>query len=510
MEFKREAKMKVDCLKFFLLFFILTFSNLLFSQVDTAWVRRYDGPGNHNDAATSLFVDNQGNVYVTGCSYNILTDFDYATLKYDASGNLLWVRRYNGPGNGQDYATSLFVDNQGNVYVTGRSYDSLTNLDYATLKYDTNGNLLWERRYNGPGNHNDVATSLFVDINSNVYVTGRSEVSGIDFDYATLKYDASGNLLWERRYNGPGNDYDEATSLFVDNQGNVYVTGISFGSSTYYDYATLKYDTNGNLLWVRRYNGPGNHNDAATSLFVDNQGNVYVTGCSYNILTDFDYATLKYDASGNLLWERRYNGPGNDYDEATSLFVDNQGNVYVTGRSYDSLTNLDYATLKYDASGNLLWERRYNGPGNYNDGAASLFVDSDGNVYVTGSSEGSGTDLDYATLKYDTNGNLLWVRRYNGPGNGQDYPTSLFVDNQGNVYVTGDSWGSGTYYDYATIKYIQEAPNISEGEENKSEKKMTKNKVYDISGKLVKENKLKKGIYFKETEKGIKKILILK
>ncbi|MEO0134425.1 MAG: SBBP repeat-containing protein, partial [candidate division WOR-3 bacterium] len=312
------------------------------------------------------------------------------------------------------------------------------------------------------------------------------------------------------RYNGPGNDYDEATSLFVDNQGNVYVTGISFGSSTYYDYATLKYDTNGNLLWVRRYNGPGNHNDAATSLFVDNQGNVYVTGCSYNILTDFDYATLKYDASGNLLWERRYNGPGNDYDEATSLFVDNQGNVYVTGRSYDSLTNLDYATLKYDASGNLLWERRYNGPGNYNDGAASLFVDSDGNVYVTGSSEGSGTDLDYATLKYDTNGNLLWVRRYNGPGNGQDYPTSLFVDNQGNVYVTGDSWGSGTYYDYATIKYIQEAPNISEGEENKSEKKMTKNKVYDISGKLVKENKLKKGIYFKETEKGIKKILILK
>jgi len=118
--------------------------------------------------------------------------------------------------------------------------------------------------------------------------------------------------------------------------------------------------------------------------------------------------------------------------------------------------------------------------------------------------------LDYATLKYDANGNLLWERRYNGPGNGHDYPTSLFVDNQGNVYVTGDSWGSGTYYDYATIKYIQEAPNISEGEENKSEKKMTKNKVYDISGKLVKENKLKKGIYFKETEKGIKKILILK
>ncbi|MEO0118909.1 MAG: SBBP repeat-containing protein [candidate division WOR-3 bacterium] len=113
-------------------------------------------------------------------------------------------------------------------------------------------------------------------------------------------------------------------------------------------------------------------------------------------------------------------------------------------------------------------------------------------------------------MKYDSNGNLLWVRRYNGPADGFDWATSLFVDNNGNVYVTGYSYGLGTNFDYATIKYIQEAPNISEGKGNKNEKKMAKNKIYDISGKLVKENKLKKGIYFKETEKGREKVLILK
>ncbi|MEO0089067.1 MAG: SBBP repeat-containing protein [candidate division WOR-3 bacterium] len=103
-----------------------------------------------------------------------------------------------------------------------------------------------------------------------------------------------------------------------------------------------------------------------------------------------------------------------------------------------------------------------------------------------------------------------WVRRYNGPGNSDDWATFLFVDNQSNVYVTGHSFGSGTHYDYATIKYIQEIPSIGEEKENKSEKKLTKKKIYDISGKLVKEKKLKKGIYFKETQKGIKKIIILK
>ncbi|MEO0135591.1 MAG: SBBP repeat-containing protein [candidate division WOR-3 bacterium] len=140
------------------------------------------------------------------------------------------------------------------------------------------------------------------------------------------------------------------------------------------------------------------------------------------------------------------------------------------------------------------WVRRYNGPTNGNDSATALFVDNNGNVYVTGYSQGSGTYYDYATLKYDANGNLLWIRRYDGPGNGYDYATALFVDNNGNVYVTGYSQGSGTYYDYATIKYIQEQPGMSEGKIKREEKSgfYEAKKTYDVSGKLVKENKLKK------------------
>ena len=79
-------------------------------------------------------------------------------------------------------------------------------------------------------------------------------------------------------------------------------------------------------------------------------------------------------------------------------------------------------------------------------------------MYTTGHGGGcsiSGTSWDYATIKYDPNGNTAWLRRYNGPGNYWDYSFALTIDIFGNVYVTGMSYGSGTLTDYATIKYVQ-------------------------------------------------------
>jgi hypothetical protein len=76
-------------------------------------------------------------------------------------------------------------------------------------------------------------------------------------------------------------------------------------------------------------------------------------------------------------------------------------------------------------------------------------------VYITGQSTVTGLSTNFVTIKYSSTGTQMWLQEYNGPGNGGDKATSIAVDNSGNVYVAGASEGSGTYFDFATIKYSQ-------------------------------------------------------
>src|SRR5438552_221638 len=160
---------------------------------------------------------------------------------------------------------------------------------------------------------------------------------------------------------------------------------------------------------------------------------------------------------GAQLWVNRYVGPGNSFDLATSIGVSPDGaRVFVTGESYGS-SSVDYATVAVDsANGTTLWSARYNGPVDSYDEAFSLGVSPDGSkVYVTGESPGSGSGFDYTTIAYDaSNGAALWIARYNGPGKSSDIAHSLSVSPDGSrVYVTGESVGASTGADYATVAY---------------------------------------------------------
>jgi uncharacterized delta-60 repeat protein len=407
---------------------------LEYPNVCEEWVARYNGPANGWDEATAITTDNSGNIYVTGESWDSETwSSNCITIKYDPNGNQIWVKRYSGTVWCDSHGTDITADNSGNIYVTGYGLCAYTETlhDFITIKYDPNGNQIWEARYNGPGNSDDYANAMTIDSSGNIYITGYSTCSETGDDFATVKYDPNGNQLWEAWYSGPGGRCEEAKDITTDSSGNIYVGG---------DYATIKYDPNGNQLWIAE-------GHSAKAITTDSSGNIYITsGGGF-------YATIKYDPNGNQLWAAEYNGSADGLDLAFDVAVDTLGNAYVTGESYSSVTGYDYATVKYDPNGNQLWVARYSELGN--DGAGHIITDNSGNIYVTGFSESSSTGSDYATIKYDPNGNQLWIVRYN---NSSDAAYDITIDRLGNIYVTGVSSGLGTYFDSATIKYSQDCP----------------------------------------------------
>jgi uncharacterized delta-60 repeat protein len=369
-----------------------------------------------------------------------------------------WVAKYNGPANKYDSGDCIAVDKQGNVYVTGFSTGTSSNDDYLTIKYNSEGVEQWTARYNGPDNKSDDPTSLAIDNKGNVYVTGYS-YGNTYADYATVKYNSAGVEQWVARYNGTGNLYDEAYSIAVDKDGNVYVTGDSWGGSSGYDYVTIKYNPEGVQTWLRIYDGPGN--SSAVAIKTDDAANVYVTGFG-TIGTNQDIMTIKYNSAGDEQWVKRFDGPTNSVDAPNALAVDNIGDVYVCGFANTSATttaNHDFVTIKYNGTGGQEWVRYYNGTANANDIASSVAIDITGNIIVTGSSFGSGSGSDIVTIKYNSQGVQQWTSRYNGTGNSDDWSNSVITDTEGNSYVTGATKKNG-YQDYITIKYNPEGAEV--------------------------------------------------
>ena len=227
------------------------------------------------------------------------------------------------------------IDAIGNTYVTGLSTDG-GDRDYVTIKYDASGSEIWVRRYDH-GAGNDEARSIGLGPSGDVYVTGMSW-NGADNDYATVKYDQAGNELWVARYDtGVGFD-DESTAMAVDSGGYIYVTGYTGDTPTSEDYLTIKYDSGGNEVWARNYVGPGGRNDWARAIVVDSSGNAYVTGSRYG-LSGYGYLTIKYDGLGNEIWTSRYDGPGGTFDDPQDIVLDLEGNVDHHGWSGSRLPN---------------------------------------------------------------------------------------------------------------------------------------------------------------------------
>ncbi len=455
-----------------------------------------------SEYSNSTFADDDGNMFISGEFYAEL-DFDpseYNTYlsseggndgffcKYNAFGELQWARSIG--GDGFDGIFSIAGDNAGNIYVTG--YFQLSadldpslgaswvyaqgSYDIFIAKYDHNGDLIWGKGFGG--NNYDWSTAIKPDNEGNVYVTGyfegecdfdpniatHFETAIGEYDAFLAKYDLNGDLLWVNVVGGTGLDY--ATSLDIDSDNNIYMTGafensVPFGGGEHLTAAGgyagetdpffAKYASDGSIYWARSiYGNPaseGGQQNYGSEIVVDESGNVIVTGVFW-ITSDFDPDTTeaslttlgasdiyfaKYDNDGNYLWAK--NIAGIVYENSTDIDVDANGDIYLTGIFAESTTadfdpdpptfyltsagDKDIFIAKYSSFGELRWA--FSAGGDNYDVSQSIAVDKNFNIYVTGFlwSEDADfwPDFGFATVPhFDGGAEDIWFAKYSQPG----------------------------------------------------------------------------------------------
>lgn len=426
--------------KIFLILFFVKFCLNINAQTPN-WVWAKSAEGTLNDYSTDIITDVGGNVYITGYFQSQSITFGTITLnninggqnafivKYDASGNVLWAKSTTGTsisGNG------ISIDASGNVYQTGTFRDTTLTIGTTTLnsvssgnifvvKYDSNGNVLWAKSTGGGSA--EYSSSITNDINGNVYITGYFSGVTINFGTTTLtnyggwdmfvmKFNSNGDEIWAK--SAGGSMFDVGSDISTDDSGNIYITGyfsspsIQFGttiltgdSSSFSDLFIVKYDSNGNLVWVKSAGGYGD--DIGSGISTDASGNIYVLGHfntpsitfgSITLTNTYGYQDvfiIKYTSNGNLLWAK--SAGGNSHDYGLDISTDAYGNSFITGMfmssslifGADTLINIgfeDIFIVKYNDSGNVLWAKSVGGA--RQDAGHGISSDVSGNAYITG------------------------------------------------------------------------------------------------------------------------------
>lgn len=418
-------------------------------------------------------------------------------------------------GNSFDVCKAITLDNDGNLYTTGYfsttvdfdpgpgifNLTSVSTEDIFLSKYDTNGKLIWAK---GIGDFRyQAAYAITLDSAKNIYITGiyfgttdfdpgpaiANLTSKGNEDIFVCKYDNNGNFIWAKSFGGPTNDFCNAITL--DRYGNIYINGyfennadfdpgtgtFNLSSAGATDIFVCKLNNSGNLIWAKSIGGPSS--DAAYSIGLDEQNNVYCTGF-YWATVDFDPGpgnfilssaalgdgfVLKLNGNGDFIQAGKLGG--NSRVRCSSLKLDKAGHVYITGH-FDGEADFDPGNgsqllnspvddddifiAKYDLNLNLIWVKQIGGPSFQK--VFAIETDNVDNIYLTGHYNGTADfdpgpaeykliaagDPDIFVLKLNPAGEFVWVAQSTGTFYGSGY--ALKTDRSKNIFIGGTFEGS--------------------------------------------------------------------
>jgi len=418
---------------------------------NSQWVSNYWGSSTEDDnvlnaKGLAVDVDNTGNCYVAGYVFDANTGNDIVIIKYDVEGDTLWTSSYNGNANSEDKAFGIIADDLGNIYVTGEISIVGRSYELFVMKYTSDGEFKWIKTYGATSqNLEDKGLAITSDITGDIYVTGFVTNNDGSTDIIVRKYSPNGNVIFSKTEDGQYNMDSEGNSIAVDDNERVYVTGYTTTPDNSTDIITLKYNQNGNLQWSKTIDGPGSETDKAFGIVVDENDNIYISGYLTQSNNDSNSLAVirKYSPTGSVVWTDTYDGSGNQStDKAFGLVVDTANDmIYLAGQTKVASNKLDYLAIKYTLSGTRKWVQTYNGPGDGDDIANAVAMLQNNKIVITGQSWGVNSNFDYATVKFNKNGNINGISRYSMSGNSDDIAKDVAVSKteDHNIYVTGYS-----------------------------------------------------------------------
>lgn len=369
----------------------------------------------------------------------LLVGVFFLTINFYSQINFNWANKIGGTSG--DYITSMKNDSYGNIFVIGYFYNTI-DLDPTENTYEL--------------------------------------VSSGGSDCFLAKYNSSGNFVWGRKVGGTLSD--NAYSITIDHENNVIITGhfqstlsvdLGVGTSNLvsngsYDIYMIKYDNNGNNIWLKNIGGVDE--DYGYGIDIDINNNIYITG-SFDATVDFDpndgvftitpstnhsIFFAKYYNNGNFAWAKNIDG-----DISSFELVQKADNLYLMGyfggtidfnpnsdvNNIGAVGSMNIFFAKYDLNGNYIWAKSIGGS-QYDEGIG-IAVDGNNNVYCTGGFQGtsdfdpssnvlnltSSAVYDIFIAKYDNLGNILWAKKMGGTGH--DHGHSITTDSTNNIYFTG-------------------------------------------------------------------------
>ncbi|MBP9120073.1 MAG: T9SS type A sorting domain-containing protein [Ignavibacterium sp.] len=409
--------------------FIISFTFNSNAQVSQEWLYEINSPGIIYGQGNAVVCDQNNNIYVGGTVSKSSTTWP-TFIKMNSDGTAIFIDTLS-LGNGGFSLTSLFYDNQSTVYATGQLSDSISTMFIAA--YDTSGFRIWLHTYLTDDNEEILGVQISKSPNGNLYALGNTYDSLFKSHLYLIQSDLSGNPTWNSNDSGLNVISTFPKKFVIDQNEQIYcLANAQLNGSNNIDIILICYDQNGSVLWYHSINGPLDDDDFDHDINIDNSGNILISGYIQDTVPTNNCLIEKYDPMGNLLWSKIYNMLGSG-----KILIDQENNIYIDGT--DSVfTNL-FGISKLDSSGNLLYTRNFNLLNYWEILISDMKMDDSSNIYLTGNGFSLNSVYDFITYKLDTSLNEIWHVQYLDTNTLGESPTSLALDHNGSVYVTGMS-----------------------------------------------------------------------